>query len=94
MHTLDGRVGKLDRSHVFRDGSGEICPASLLRAMNNRRIGKFAGATLKLGPEHSHDLRHECHFLEKMSNPQKDLLRRFREASRRFRNERRKKRDM
>jgi hypothetical protein len=84
--------GRLDRPHVFLDGDGEIRSASLLKANGNCRVGTFAGKTLKLGPEHSHDTGHEYHLLEQMSDPPRDLLKRFKKASKRHRTKRRKRR--
>jgi len=84
------RMGRVDRAHIFQDGTGEIIPASKLRSKD--AFFGLSGRSFKQGTPHSHDLAHQDHYYESI-DPQDDLLKRFRRESRRFREERWESRD-
>ncbi len=81
-------IGTIDRQHIFIDGTGEIIPATLLR--NSRRFAAKSGKTFKQGPVHSHDQEHLDHYLETVNLPD-DLLRKYRKAAKKLREERKKR---
>lgn len=89
----NGRLGSLDRPHIFEDGTGEIIPASKLRSKNGGGIERVQGRTLKHGPPHSHDRENGYHLLEEIPDQPTDLLGRFRKRVKAHRKVRRESRD-
>ncbi len=88
------RLFRLDRLHIFTDDqSGEILPASLIKAKNNKKIGAVKGKTMKSGIAHSHDESHNYHIIEDANHLQTDLISRFKRWSKTHRDERKKSRD-
>lgn len=89
------RGARLDREHIFTDDQGgEMLPASLIKAKNNKRIGAVKGKSMKLGVSHSHEGdRHQYHIIEDVSTRRTDLISRFKRWVKTFRTERKKRRD-
>lgn len=78
------KMGSCDRPHIFTDGYGDIIPATRMQKKNGLPL--LSSRTFKLGQPHSHDPKHEYHYLETgLSNHGKnDLIVKFRKVSRDF----------